>query len=101
MAQTDSQNAVIVAAPDSRFIDRWLESYQTFDEGVWAHHSVVVPWQIARDHPDEIQVMNHQSFFWPMWYGEEIRDTHEKDDYNFRATGQYAYVTSFSLQVCC
>ena len=38
------QNAVIIAAPDSRFVDRWLESYQTFDEGVWAHHSVVVPW---------------------------------------------------------
>ena len=46
--------------------------------------------QIARDHPDEIQVMNHQSFFWPMWYGSEIEDTHEKDEYNFRATGQYA-----------
>jgi len=46
--------------------------------------------QIARDHPDEIQVMNHQSFFWPMWYGSEIEDTHEKDEYNFRATAQYA-----------
>jgi hypothetical protein len=40
----DDQNAVIIAAPDSRFIDRWLESYQTYEEGSWAHHSVVVPW---------------------------------------------------------
>jgi hypothetical protein len=38
------QNAVIISAPDSRFIDRWLESYQTYEEGNWAHHSVVVPW---------------------------------------------------------
>jgi len=40
----DVQNAVIIASPDSRFVDRWLESYQTYEEGSWAHHSVVVPW---------------------------------------------------------
>jgi len=84
-------NAVIIAANDARFIDRWLESYATFDEGIWAQHSVVVPWQIAREYPDEVQVLNSRAFFWPMWHGEEIQYTHERDDYDFRGTGQYAY----------
>lgn len=48
---------------------------------------------LARDYPDEIQVLNHQAFFWPMWYGSEIEKTHEEDDYDFRATGQYAWVS--------
>ncbi len=105
------QNAVIISAPDSPFIDRWLASYESFDEGIWAHHSVVVPWvclslprtscfcssvpslqEIARTHPAEIQVLSSRAFFWPMWHGEEIQYTHENDDYDFRATGQYACV---------
>ncbi|ORY35552.1 hypothetical protein BCR39DRAFT_510716 [Naematelia encephala] len=84
-------NAIIISAPNSTFIDRWIESYATFDEHVWAHHSVVVPWEIARRHPDEVQVLSERAFFWPMWHGEEIQYTHERDDYDFRGTGQYAY----------
>ena len=105
------QNAVIISAPHSPFIDRWLASYESFDEAVWAHHSVVVPWvgvlpkrkrrndieltpsqsqEIARSHPDEVQVLSSRAFFWPMWHGEEIQYTHENDDYDFVSTGQYA-----------
>ncbi|CAD6581388.1 MAG: hypothetical protein TREMPRED_002999 [Tremellales sp. Tagirdzhanova-0007] len=105
-------NAVIISAPHSPFIDRWLASYESFDEAVWAHHSVVVPWvgvlpkrkrrndieltpsqsqEIARSHPDEVQVLSSRAFFWPMWHGEEIQYTHENDDYDFVSTGQYAY----------
>lgn len=46
--------------------------------------------ELARTYPDEIQVLNKTAFFWPMWYGEEIQYLHERDDYDFMATGQYA-----------
>jgi hypothetical protein len=35
-----------------------------------------------------------------MWYGEEIQYTHEKDDYDFYKTGQYAYVHLRQIFVC-
>jgi len=92
-------NAVIISAPGTDFIDRWLASYADFDEGVWAHHSVVRPWELARAHPDEVQVLNSRAFFWPMWHGEEIKYTHERDDYDFRGTGQYAYHAWESLSM--
>jgi hypothetical protein len=46
--------------------------------------------EIARAHPDEIQVLSTRAFFWPMWHGEEIQHTHENNDYDFYGTGQYA-----------
>ncbi|WVF72813.1 hypothetical protein IAT40_007631 [Kwoniella sp. CBS 6097] len=84
-------NAIIISEPGSTFIDRWLASYESFEGGVWAHHSVVKPWQIARAHPDEIQVLSERAFFWPMWHGSEVQKTHETDEHDFAASGQYAY----------
>lgn len=81
---------MIISEPGSAFIDRWLASYETFDEGIWAHHSVVVPWELARRHPSEVQVLSTRAFFWPMWHGEEIQYTHERNDHDFKASGQYA-----------
>ena len=38
------QNAVIIAANQSSFIDRWLGSYETFNDAEWDRHSVNMPW---------------------------------------------------------
>jgi hypothetical protein len=46
--------------------------------------------ELARNYPTELQVLSSRAFFWPMWHGEEIQYTHERDDYDFRKTGQYA-----------
>ena len=35
---------MIIAAPHSSFVDRWLASYETFDEHEWDDHSVNIPW---------------------------------------------------------
>ena len=91
--QLISQNAVIISEPDAIFIDRWLASYDSFDEGPWenwAEHSVRIPWQIARRHPEDLQVMNHRAFFYPNWHGEEVQHIHERDDHDFYGSGQYA-----------
>jgi hypothetical protein len=104
--QAHPQNAVIISQPHSSFIDRWLAAYETFDDSSWDHHSVEVSWvrlhltpgvrlltpqELARRYPTELQVLSNRAFFWPMWHGNEIEKTHERDDYNFKATGQYAY----------
>lgn len=34
-------NAVIVARKGAVFLERWLESYEGFNEGKWTEHSVV------------------------------------------------------------
>lgn len=85
-----TQNAAIISQPQSDFIDRWLASYETFDESQWNHHSVVKPWQIARRFPNLVQVLNIKAMFWPMWYGNEIEKVHERDEWDFYASGQYA-----------
>lgn len=46
--------------------------------------------ELARRHPDSIQVLSTRAFFWPLWSGEEIQHIHENDDYDFYGTGQYA-----------
>lgn len=100
------QNAVIIAQPHSSFIDRWLASYETFEDGQWDEHSVNMPWvgqfmiettsaddmpqKLARRYPDEIQVLSNKAFFWPMWHGNEIEKTHELDEHDFKGSGQYA-----------
>lgn len=83
-------NAVIIAEPKAPFIDHWMRTYVTFDEDDWAGHSVEMPWKLARLYPRDIQVLNTTAFFWPHWNGENVRDLHERNDYDFIASGQYA-----------
>jgi hypothetical protein len=85
-----TQNAAIISAPHSDFIERWLASYDTFDESQWNQHSVVQPWILARRYPHLVQVLNVRSMFWPMWYGNEVEKVHERDEWDFYASGQYA-----------
>ena len=47
---------------------------------------------IARRYPSEIQVLSTRAFFWPMWHGNEVQKVHETDEWDFEASGQYAYV---------
>lgn len=83
-------NAVIIAQPNATFLDHWMRTYATFDENNWAGHSVQMPWKLARRYPDEIQVLNTTAFFWPLWSGDYIERLHERDEYDFVGTGQYA-----------
>ncbi len=70
-------DAVIVSEPNSQFISRWLDSYRTFrskgrDE-FWAEHAVWVPRDLAKQYPDEIHVLPHTAFFWPLWTDDHIK----------------------------
>ena len=69
-------DAVIVAEKNAPFIARWLDSYRSFrskgrDE-FWAEHAVWIPAQLAKDYRDEIEILPHTAFFWPLWTEEHL-----------------------------
>lgn len=64
-AGTGLCNAVIMARNDSAFLARWWASYRDFDHRCWNRHSVVLPWQLAQQHPEDIQVVDPYAFFYP------------------------------------
>ena len=60
-------NAVILAEPEAPFLRRWYEEYRDFDGSKWNEHSVLRPAALAAAHPEEIEVLDHKAFFWPIW----------------------------------
>jgi hypothetical protein len=64
-AGTGLCNAVILARPDSVFLQRWQGSYHDFDGSRWNQHSVVVPAELARCHPETIRIAPATAFFYP------------------------------------
>jgi len=73
-------NAVIVARPGSTFISRWLKKYhESFDDRpkMWNHHSIVVPVELAQQHPDEICKLSPSTFFWPTWSSADVALMHQ------------------------
>lgn len=72
-------NAVIIAAPNSEVIRKWLSAYSTFDSSQWNYHSVILPQRFA----SEITVLNHKAFFWPLWDHGGLKLLFESNTYNF------------------
>jgi len=59
-------NAVMLASSGAEFIRVWYEKYRGFDGAQWAHHSVSVPYRLAKQHPWLIHIQDEYSFFYPM-----------------------------------
>ena len=60
-------NAVMLAEPKAGFLDLWFERYRDFDNGRWNEHSVRLPYELARAHPELIHVLDEYAFFFPTW----------------------------------
>ena len=64
-------NAVMLSKPRSRFVTRWLSEYASFcskgRDGLWDHHSVKLPALLSYSYPEEITVLDHDAFFYPLW----------------------------------
>lgn len=75
-AQFGLGNAVVLAAPRSPFLRRWLEKYRSFrstgNDEFWNEHSVKLPSKLALAYPREITVLPHTAFFWPLWIEEHL-----------------------------
>jgi hypothetical protein len=75
-ASWGTANAVILAEPGSAFLKRWLNEYRSFrskgrDE-YWSEHSVTLPSKMAPLHPEEVLILSHKAFFWPLWTDEHL-----------------------------
>ncbi len=72
-------NAVILAAPGSWFVRKWLAGYDpdtslwkgfrsTGRDAYWNELSVRYPAYLARLYPGRVHVVDHRAFFWPTWW---------------------------------
>jgi len=64
-------NAVILSIPNSSFIKKILDSYQSFRskgrDKYWDEHSVIVPYQLSKKFPSELEIIDKNAFFYPLW----------------------------------
>ncbi|OBZ82650.1 hypothetical protein A0J61_09301 [Choanephora cucurbitarum] len=78
-------NAMIMARPHSRFLQRWYATYASFDYNDWNYHSVILPGKLAPHFSKEITVLNHTSYFWPLWDSHGLRTLFLEKSYDFSA----------------
>ncbi|KAI8390850.1 uncharacterized protein BYT42DRAFT_601838 [Radiomyces spectabilis] len=76
-------NAMVMARPNARFLQRWYATYRSFDSSDWNYHSVVLPGKLAPHFPNEITVLNYTAFFWPLWDGPGLRTLYLEKSYDF------------------
>lgn len=65
-------NAVMLSKPNSEFLLKWYNSYETFRskgrDTYWDEHSVLKPLELSKIYPNEITILPHNNFFYPLWY---------------------------------
>jgi GT2 family glycosyltransferase len=77
-------NAIMLSEKDSVFSNKWLLEYKTFNEQQWDYHSVVKPYYLAKEYPDNITILEEKMFF-PFLWGETF-------DYLFTYNEEYANI---------
>jgi len=73
-------NALIMAQPNARFGDLWLERSREAFDGSWSNHSTLLPYRLSQEHPDWIHVEPPRSFYAYMWTIDDIRALFEGRD---------------------
>lgn len=77
--------AVILSEANSFFAQRWLLGFnESFGGGppgspTWCTHSVQYPMWLSTQIPDEIKIVNHESFFWPLYHQSHIEMMFEEN----------------------
>lgn len=64
-------NAIMIGQRNSRFARRWLDTYQAFNSKGrdlhWDFHSVKLPMYLYALAPEEVHVLPHDRWFFPLW----------------------------------
>jgi hypothetical protein len=64
-------NAVVLAEPGAPFLKKWYDEYRWFrSKGFdrhWDEHSVRVPLALSRSFPNQLTILPHNAFYWPLW----------------------------------
>jgi hypothetical protein len=70
--------AVILSEPNSIFGQYWLAGFKDSFKGgppgsdTWCTHSVEYPSWLSKHIPDQITILNHETFFWPLYHQNHI-----------------------------
>lgn len=66
--------AVLLSEKDSYFAKQWLMGFSEYFFGgppgsdTWCTHSVYYPMHLSKLIPSAITILNHESFFWPLYH---------------------------------
>ena len=75
-------NAVLIAEPNSAFINLWLDEYKTFRsmgrDKYWNEHSVQVPELLAAHHPELIAMIEPFAFHYPLYDEQGLKHLFEE-----------------------
>ena len=80
--------AVILSEQNSYFGQQWLMGFKDSFKGgppgsdSWCTHSVQYPLWLAKQIPNEITILNHEAFFWPLYHQSHIEMLFEQN-HNF------------------
>ncbi|KAJ6191056.1 hypothetical protein N7519_001077 [Penicillium mononematosum] len=68
-------NGIILGRKGAAFMNRWKESYSSFEVGEWNTHSVILPKEWSLAFPEDVCTLSPSAFFWPSW--DSIQYMHE------------------------
>jgi hypothetical protein len=66
-------NAIMLSEKNAEFPKIWLSNYTNFDDDNWAGHSIELPYELSKKHPELLTVMDYKSFTWPLYHSEHLR----------------------------
>mmetsp|Transcript_3580 Transcript_3580/g.5445 ORF Transcript_3580/g.5445 Transcript_3580/m.5445 type:complete len:468 (-) Transcript_3580:40-1443(-) len=74
-------SAFLMARAHAPFLQRWLDSYRTFDNEQWNYHSGIVPARLAMQFPREAVMLEPEKVLWPPF--DFLHEVYEGDNYDF------------------
>jgi hypothetical protein len=66
-------NAVLLSEPGSSFARRWYNEYRSFTDEFWTQHSIQLPKRLASELANDVTVLPHTSFVWPLHYEDHLQ----------------------------
>jgi len=76
-------DGVILAEPNSEFIQHWLLSYQSHKskgrDQYWDEHAVRMPHHLSTQYPELLHIEPYNSFHYPLYHNIGIKDLFEND----------------------
>jgi len=77
--------AVILSEKNSAFGQNWLAGFEeSFGGGppgstTWCTHSVQYPFWLSKQIPNDITIVNHEAFFWPLYHQDHMEALFEQN----------------------
>lgn len=102
-------NAVMLSEPGSTFVSLWLDSYRTFrskgKDEYWVEHSVKIPYELSKQHPRLVTVLEPEAFHFPgydpkglRWLFEKSKDYPDAYLHHLWETNAWDYIKDMDME---